>query len=96
MNLVGNQATKITGQVGNVFGSRVLLCDEFAAKTNSVFCAAAVYSRNYLRPRLRGLTVESDYRVAEQHRVLVVSQRVGFIDLIDAASSVYALQYPAS
>ena len=29
-NLVGNQATKLTGEIGTVFGSRVLMCDEFA------------------------------------------------------------------
>jgi len=96
MNLVGNQATKVSGQVGQVFGSRVIICDEYKAKTNSVFCAAAVYTRNYIRPRLRGLTVESDYLVEDQRRVLVASQRLGFIDLIDSATSIRALQYPAT
>lgn len=96
MNLVGNQATKINGQVGQVFGSRVLICDEFKTKTNSVYAAAAVYTRNYLRPRLRGLTVESDYLVENQRRVLVASQRVGFIDLMDSATSVQAINYPAT
>jgi HK97 family phage prohead protease len=96
MNLVGNMATKINGQVGQVFGSKVMICDEFKTKTNSVFCAAAVYTRNYIRPRLRGLTVESDYSVEEQRRVLVASQRLGFLDLFDAAPTVWALQYPAS
>lgn len=96
MNLVGNLATKISGQVGQVFGSRVLICDEFKAKAANVFCGAAVYARNYLRPRLRGLIVESDYSVEEQRRVLVASQRLGFIDLIDAATSVHGIQYAAS
>ena len=32
-NLVGDMATKLSGEIGQVFGSRVLLCDEFA--TNS-------------------------------------------------------------
>ena len=29
-NLVGDMATKLSGEIGQVFGSRVLLCDEFA------------------------------------------------------------------
>ena len=47
-------------------------------------------------PRLRGVTIESDYEVANQRRVLVASQRIGFSDLIDASDSVHALQYKAS
>jgi len=38
-------------------------------------------------PRLRGVTIESDYEVANQRRVLVASQRLGFTDLIDGATS---------
>ena len=29
-NLVGDMATKLSGEIGQVFGSRVILCDEFA------------------------------------------------------------------
>ena len=29
-NLVGDMATKLSGEIGQVFGSRILLCDEFA------------------------------------------------------------------
>ena len=47
-------------------------------------------------PRLRGVTIESDYDVANQRTVLVASQRLGFIDLIDGATSKWALQYKAS
>ena len=47
-------------------------------------------------PRLRGVTIESDYEVANQRRVLVASQRIGFTDLIDGADSVHALQYKGS
>jgi len=96
MNLVGNQATKINGQVGQVFGSKVIICDEFKNATNSIYTAVAVYTRNYLRPVLRGLTVESDYLVESQKRVLVASQRVGFIDLMDGVTSKWALNVPAT
>jgi HK97 family phage major capsid protein len=95
-NLVGDMATKLTGEIGQVFGSRVLLCDEFATKAAAKFNAVAVYPRNYVMPRLRGVTVESDYEVANQRRVLVASQRLGFIDLIDGATSKWAQMYKAS
>jgi len=96
VNLVGDQATKLSGEIGTVFGSKVIVCDEFATPAVSKFHAVAVYARNYVMPRLRGMTVESDYEVAAQRRVLVASQRLGFIDLIDGATSKWALQYKAS
>ena len=95
-NLVGDMATKLSGEIGQVFGSRVLLCDEFATPAVSKFAAIAVNPRNYVIPRLRGVTVESDYEVAAQRRVLVASQRIGFSDLIDGATSKWAYQYKGS
>ena len=95
-NLVGDMATKLNGEIGQVFGSRVLLCDEFAAAATAKFAAIAVYPRNYVIPRLRGVTIESDYEVANQRRVLVASQRIGFTDLIDGATSKWGYMYKAS
>ena len=95
-NLVGDMATKLSGEIGQVFGSRVLLCDEFATKAAAKFNAIAVYPRNYVMPRLRGVTIESDYEVANQRRVLVASQRLGFTDLIDGATSKWGQMYKAS
>jgi len=91
--LVGDMATKLSGEIGQVFGSRVLLCDEFATPAVSKFGAIAVNPRNYVLPRLRGVTVESDYEVINQRRVLVAPQRIGFTDLIDGATSKWAYQY---
>ena len=95
-NLVGDMATKLSGEIGQVFGSRVLLCDEFAAPAVAKFGAIAVNPRNYVLPRLRGVTVESDYEVANQRRVLVASQRLGFLDMIDGATSKWGWMYKAS
>ena len=95
-NLVGDMATKLSGEIGQVFGSRVILCDEFPTPAVSKFHAVAVYPRNYVIPRLRGVTLESDYEVANQRRVLVASQRLGFVDLIDGADSVFARNYKGS
>ena len=92
-NLVGDMATKLSGEIGQVFGSRVIMCDEFATKAAGKYGAIAVYPRNYVMPRLRGVTIESDYEVANQRRVLVASQRLGFTDLIDGATSKWAFAY---
>ena len=89
-------ATKLTGEVGRVYGSPVIVCDEFAAAAVSKFYAVAVNTRNFVIPRLRGVTVESDYEVANQRRVLVASQRLGFTDIINGVTDKWALQYKAS
>ena len=89
-------ATKLTGQVGQVYGSPVIVCDEFATAAVSKYYAVAVNTRNFVIPRLRGVTVESDYEVANQRRVLVASQRLGFTDIINGATDKWALQYKAS
>jgi len=96
VNLVGDVATKLRGEIGSVFGSKVIVCDEFATPAVAKFYAIAVYAKNYVMPRLRGMTIESDYEVANQRRVLVASQRLGFTDMIDASTSAWALQYKAS
>jgi len=96
VNLVGDMATKLNGEIGMVFGSKVLVCDEFPTAAVNMPAAIAVYPKNYVMPRLRGVTIESDYEVANQRRVLVASQRLGFTDMIDGATSKWAYQYKGS
>ena len=96
VNLVGNIATKLNGEIGSVFGSKVIVCDEFPAAAVNMPAAIAVYAQNYVVPRLRGMTIESDYEVALQRRVLVASQRIGFTDMIDGATTKWAYQYKGS
>jgi HK97 family phage prohead protease len=95
-NLVNQMATKMTGEVGQVFGSPVMVCDEFPAPAAGGYYALAVNTRNFVVPRLRGVTVESDYLVEDQHRVLVTSQRLGFKEIIPNAKSVIGFKYPAA
>ena len=87
VNMVGDMSTKLNGEIGQVYGSRVLICDEFAAKGASKSHALALYARNFVMPRLRGVTIESDYDVENQRRVLVASQRLGFDHIIGGASA---------
>jgi HK97 family phage prohead protease len=95
-NLVGNIATKMTGEVGQIFGSSVLVCDEFPAPAVGKYYALAVNTRNFVVPRQRGVTVESQYLVENQHRVLTTTQRLGFNEVIKDATAVVGLKYAAA
>jgi len=72
-------ATKLVGAIGSVYGSPVLISDNFAT-TNAVGddIAYAVNTANFVIPRLRGVNVEQDYEVREQRRLVVASQSLGF------------------
>jgi HK97 family phage prohead protease len=73
-------ATKITGQVGAIYGSPVIVSDNFAAESATVSqtMGYAVNVRNFVIPRLRGVNIEQDYEVMEQRRVIVATQNLGF------------------
>jgi HK97 family phage prohead protease len=92
VNLVGSdRATKISGEIGQAYGSPIIVCDEFTGgKTANKVWGVAVNVRNFLVPVLRGVTVESDYEVANQQRVLVATQRRGFDQMFAAAGQVVA------
>ena len=79
-------ATKITGQIGSVFGSPVIVSDSFATEAAGVPVAFAVNARNYVIPRLRGVQVETDYEVGNQRNVVVASQALGFEELLGGAT----------
>ena len=81
-------ATKLVGQIGAVYGSPVIISDNFEAESAGNTAAYAVAYRNYAIPRLRGVTVEQDYEVARQRRVIVATQSLGFAELFaDAANN---------
>lgn len=95
-NLVNTQATKLTGEVGQIFGSSVMVCDEFPTAAAGKYHALAVNTRNFVVPRQRGITVESQYLVENQHKVLATTQRLGFKEIIPNAKSVIGLKYAAA
>ena len=75
-------AARITGTIGAVYGTPVIVSEEFAAPGVGVPAALAVNTRNYVIPRLGGVTVEQDYEVMNQRRVIVASQALGFEELV--------------
>ena len=74
-------ATKITGQVGAIFGTPVIVSDQLEAEADNATVGYAVNIRNFLIPRLRGVNVEQDYEVMNQRRVIVATQNLGFTQL---------------
>ena len=92
VNEIGSErATRITGEIGQAYGSPIVVCDEFLpGHTQGKFWGVAVNTRNFIVPVLRGVTVESDYEVANQQRVLVASQRRGFDVMFSDAGQVAA------
>jgi HK97 family phage major capsid protein len=77
-----DMAVRLTGQVGMVYGSPVVLTDNMGADVEDGFGGAlAVNTSNFIIPRLRGVTVEQDYEVAAQRRILVGTQHLGFDQL---------------
>lgn len=78
MDKVGTRATLLTGQIGSIANTPVILSGEFEAKAATKFGAVIVNQNNFLVGRYKGLRVESDYSVENQQRLIVASQRVGF------------------
>jgi len=96
-SLVGDaNAVKLTGAVGKVYNSNVILCDEFLTAATGAFHAIALNARNFIVPRLRGVTLESQYVPRLQHRELIATQRLGFDEIIPGASAVVARKYAAA
>jgi HK97 family phage prohead protease len=83
---VGSDAAlKLVGQVGQVYGSPVVISDNFPAVANAGNAGAfAVNTRNFVIPRLRGVSIEQDYEVVNQRRVLVGTQHLGFNELFNS------------
>jgi len=75
-------AARVTGTIGAVFGTPVVVSEEFPAESAGAPAAFAVYNRNYVIPRLRGVSVEQDYEVMNQRRVIVATQSLGFEEIL--------------
>ena len=85
---VGNDtAMKLIGAVGSIYGSPVVATDALAQGTKEAgaftgTAAAAVNVRNYVIPRLKGVSIETDYEVAGQRTAIVAAQSLGFNELV--------------
>lgn len=91
MNQVGPQATLLTGQIGQIGNSPVLVSAEFATKvggsssTNTNIGAIALAPRNFLAGNQRGLRFDTQDLAVEQRKVLVSSLRTGMTQISTSA-----------
>lgn len=75
---VGDKATILTGSVGMVGGSQVLVSGEFAARAGTAVGVVAFNPANFLFGRYKNLRLESDTNVENQNKILVATERMAF------------------
>jgi HK97 family phage major capsid protein len=83
MNQVGPQATLLTGQIGQVGNSPVLVSGEFASAAISTVGIVCVAPSNFIVGNQRGLRLDTQELVETQRRVMVASLRTGFQQVTD-------------
>ncbi len=87
MNQVGTQATLLTGQVGSVGNTPVLVSGEFPTKAGGLATATTnigaicVAPANFLAGNQRGLRFDTQDMAETQRRVLVASMRTGLTQI---------------
>lgn len=81
MNQVGLQATLLTGQVGSIGNTPVLVSGEFASKGAATLGAICFAPGNFLAGNQRGLRFDTQELIETQRRVLVASLRTGMTQL---------------
>ena len=96
MNQVGPQATLLTGQIGTIGNSPVIVSGEFADKADGAAAAIAVAPANFLVGSQRGLRIDTQELVETQRRVMVASLRTGMVQVSsNYGPGVSALRYVA-
>ena len=94
-------ATKITGTVGSVYGSPVVVSDLLTGQdidqtdSSSIrnTAAIAVNRNSFVIPRLRGVSIETDYEVANQRTALVASQSLGFVQTVGGTNAAFRIAF---
>ncbi len=74
---VGSQATLLTGQIGAIGNTPVIVSAEFADKADGAVNAICFAPGNFLVGNQRGLRVDTQDLVETQRRVMVASLRTG-------------------
>ncbi len=77
-----DRATLITGQVGSIAGSPVIVSHSFAPKAATEPCVVVVYTPNFVVGNLRGMMVERDRNIEQQKNIIVATRRLGFLGMI--------------
>ena len=97
MNQVGSQATLLTGQIGQIGGSPVLVSAEFASPGTGIAGAICVNPGNFIVGNQRGLRIDTQELVETQRRVMVASLRTGMTRVTtNLGNAVTAHKYTAT
>jgi HK97 family phage prohead protease/HK97 family phage major capsid protein len=93
VDVLGPQATILTGQVGSLFGVRVLVSQNFdntAITDGDIGTTLGIMVRpsNFIVGNLRGIMTETDRDIINQKRVIVSSRRFAFNDIISGEGTV--------
>ena len=78
---IGDRATLLTGQIGTIGNSPVLVSAEFEAKATTKTGAICFAPSNFVAGNQRGLRLDTDDLVETQRKVLVSSMRTGLTQL---------------
>jgi HK97 family phage prohead protease/HK97 family phage major capsid protein len=93
---IGTQATLLTGQIGSIANTPVLVSAEFNSKANGEVAAICFHPGNFIVGNQRGLRMDTDELVETQRRVMVASLRTGMTQITtNLGGAVSALRYVA-
>jgi hypothetical protein len=96
MDKVGAQATLLTGQIGTVGNTPVLVSAEFADKAAGTAGAVCYAPGNFLVGNQRGLRIDTQDLVETQRKVMVASLRTGLTQVTtNLGGAVSTLRYVA-
>ena len=79
MDKVGPQATLLTGQIGVIANTPVLVSAEFADRADGAVAAICFHPGNFLVGNQRGLRMDTQDLVETQRKVMVASLRTGMV-----------------
>ena len=93
VNTYGPKATVHTGEVGSIFGVKVIVSQQFdnaaiTAGTTGTTLGIMVRASNFIKGELRGIMTEADRDIINQKRVIVSSRRFAFNDIITGEGTV--------
>jgi HK97 family phage prohead protease/HK97 family phage major capsid protein len=96
MDKVGTSATLLTGQIGSIGNTPVLVSGEFASEGAGEIAAICFAPANFVAGNQRGLRVDTDSLVETQRRVMVASLRTGLTQIsTNYGAGVSTLRYVA-
>jgi hypothetical protein len=93
---VGTQATLLTGQVGSIANTPVLVSAEFADKADGAAGAICFAPGNFIAGNQRGLRIDTQDLVETQRKVMVASLRTGMTQVTtNLGAGISALRFVA-